>query len=30
MSGKVYGGRKSGITGIDLEVDIKGVRYHYN
>lgn len=27
INGKVYGGKKSGITGIDLEFDNEGVRY---
>jgi hypothetical protein len=27
INGKVYGGKKSGITGIDLEFDNEGIRY---
>lgn len=30
INGKVYGGRKSGITGIDLEFDKDGIRYLVN
>lgn len=30
INGKVYGGKKSGITGIDLEFDNGGVRYIVN
>lgn len=30
INGKVYGGKKSGITGIDLEFDAKGYRYIVN
>ena len=30
INGKVYGGRKSGINGIDLEFDKNGVRYIVN